>query len=237
MAEAPELDPTQAADVPKGPGSMQRARWTDSVQATCAVGLLALAVFGYFYTVRPTYLKDRLDKEVGELQEELKKFRQTNRTYVVKQFLGKVESDAQSYKCSPTVYDLGARNQAPPPPKTGEALIEINFKNPEFLLISDNDRLALIGSIEDFAKRRYGSTGFTSALETQHTAHFTGPLAGIELDKRQGLFRFSQTERDDSEAVFQSFDAAMTALQTYLLPNNSTPIKSRPCIDLGIAPN
>lgn len=220
-------------------GVVDHARWTDIVQAASAVALVALAVFGYFYSVYPHYALDSLTEQKAQLDKELAGYTKNLRHFVIVQFLGKVQSAAQSYKCSPTVWDLsfpdsGHLREHPPTPQTGETLIDANLKNLEFALLRDDDRNSLINTIVDFVKRRDSSGGFVSPLEIQHAAHLTGTLAIMELQNRRDLHRFSQTELQHSEEVFRTFDQSMTALQAYLLPDEKTPINSAKCIDLGL---
>jgi hypothetical protein len=219
-------DPIDGAD---------RIKWTDTVQAVCTIGLLALAAFGYYWSVLPNYSKSQLEEEAAKLKKEVSDYTNNLRQFAIAQFLGKVQSEAQSYKCSPTVFDRGFGNRSLPIPKTGDAVIEDNLKNSEFTLLHDPDRINLIDSIVDFVKRRDPTGGFAATLEIQHSAFLTGPLAAVQ--KRDDLFRFSQAERDQSGAAFGSFDKSMTALQAYLLPDVKTPIRSKPCPNLGLAPN
>jgi len=66
-------------------------------QATFSAIILALAVFGYFYTVRPVYTKQRAVEEVAKLQAEiasyqtqLQQYNSQLRPYVVDQYATKV---------------------------------------------------------------------------------------------------------------------------------------------------
>lgn len=49
--------------------------WLSSINVAAQVGLLLLAIFGYFYTVRPFYSKALLEEQIAERELELKKIR------------------------------------------------------------------------------------------------------------------------------------------------------------------
>lgn len=215
---------------------MRAQKLTDAVQALSAIGLLILGLFGYFYTVQPAFRRDLLQEQVDQLTKTVNKYNDTSRPYVIRQFLGKVLSDAARYTCGPTVWDLRADNLPPPPPKNGAKLIEINLANEEFQLLDSDRRVLLTAAIEDFVKHRYADPqGFSLELETQHSAHFSGPLSAFP--RSPNLFRFSQDESQKSEKAFQSFNRAMTALRADLLPDETSPAAAvRSCIDLGANP-
>jgi hypothetical protein len=168
---------------------------------------LVLGLVGYFYTVQPAFRRDLLQEQVDQLTKALNKYNDTSRPYVIRQFLGKILSDAPRYRCGPKVWDLGAGNVTPPPPKTAAKLLEINLANEEFQLLDNGRRVLLIASIEDFVKHRYADPlGFSIELETQHVTHFTGPLAAFP--RPPNIFRFSQDESQKSEKAFSNVQSS-----------------------------
>ncbi len=233
---------------------------TDIVQALCAIGLLALGVFGYVYTVLPLYSKAVLEEETARLtldndklkqdndklkqanvglqqqeaQEEknLAAYRTTVIPYVADQFLNKVRSKADSYKCSPTVFDRGFPDRPIPAPATGASVIEANLKNQEFNLLPDAEKATLTDTINKFVAG-YPQGGLSSELQIIHAAHFTGPLAAMPMPWSDP-FKFCEGERVNSERAFQLFGRALTALQTQLIPNRHETIEFALCHDLGI---
>jgi len=173
-------------------------KWTDVVQTLCTVGLLALGVIGYVYTVLPIYSKAVLEEEasklkldLGNLATEKKSLEEENardrhqldeyvksiRPYVVEQFLGKIRSELERYQRGPTIFDLSGRNDPTPAPATGMSLIEQNLRNKEFSLLQEPDRAALTKMIRDFVAGYSDQTAFNSPLDIRVALPITGPIA------------------------------------------------------------
>jgi hypothetical protein len=216
----------------------RRQKLTDVVQALCAVGLLILGVVGYVFTVQPAFRRDLLQENVDKLTAAMNRYNATSVPYVIGQFLAKVRADADKYRCSPTVYDLGADNRNPPPAMTGQKLIKENMQNPEFQLLDGDRRTLLVDQINNFVDYQYPDrSAFTTELEIQHKLHMTGPLAVGDLKLQPIIFRFSPQESERSTQNFGRFDQAMSTLRAVILPDAKTPVLSpRSCVNTGTYP-
>lgn len=227
---------------------------TDVIQAGCAVGLLVLGFYGYVYTVLPLYSKavleeensrltldsEKLKKEKTDLQYQVAKeeknlndYRRTVIPYVTEQFINKISSKADSYKCSPTVFDIGFPERQIPEPATGASLIKANLKNQEFNLLPESEKQTLIENVDKFVAG-YPIDELSLKLQVIHAAHFTGPLAGLS-QKWADPFKFCRGEHANVDHALQLFGKALTALQTQLSSNQQT-IQFTPCNNLGVLP-
>jgi hypothetical protein len=238
---------------------------TDAVQAACQVVLVVLGIFGYFYTVVPVFDKTELDNQIATLTKEQRQLKHDNSdleqvnsglqqdnsrlqnsldTYkanlvlgVKRLFLADVVSKAEPYKCSPTVYDnRSGEIKTFPAPVTGAMLIEDNLNDTAFDLLEAPDRAALLGKIKGFAAQHTPADELGSAIQIQHVAALTGPLAIATYSGNQNPFVFCQTEVPLSQRAFAAFGRGLTALQATLTNGQLPPIQFSACPDLGQLP-
>ncbi len=212
----------------------------------CAVGLLALGVIGYIYTVLPLYSKAVLEEEASKLKleigklatdkhsleeenarnrQQLDEYIKSIRPYVARQFLGKIRSELERYKRGPTIFDLSGRNDPAPAPATGMSVIEENLKNEEFSLLREPERVALTKSIVDFVAGYSDRTAFNSPLDIRIALPVTGPAAAIGQQRLREVLERFPIESQRLKSAQEAFEKAVKALEAYLVPAGSAPPK------------
>lgn len=67
--------PTTSGDRVGTESVREKADWLSFVEKLSQIVLVVVAVFGYFYTVKPIYQKDRLEEQVAEYEGILKEQR------------------------------------------------------------------------------------------------------------------------------------------------------------------